>query len=439
VDWAERVEAMYQRKRGEVWWAFHDVPPSLREAMGLTRFAASLKTKDKATADSRAKLLWLHDWSKQIADAKRRKGAGVPDKDETEFYRSLIRNARTDDERNLLKQHVHDIARDRAERAAERAGVMDYHNPEFEEVAGVVEARRFAALATGAVVPTTEHVDEWIATINDRPKTKDMKRADVVRFAADFPYLSSIDRKAVQKWLVKKATEDKLTYKTLERILSFLRSYWRYLVNIEAVDEERRPFSDLTIPKVNVGTSYKPFTPSEVVRLLAAAEERGDSQLADLIRLAMWSGARIEELCALKVDRVTADSFTVDDSKTEAGVREVPIHPKLAPTLKRLVASSIDGYVLSGLGKNKYDDRSDAIGKRFGRMKAELKFGKALVFHSIRKTVVTQLENAGIGENTAADIVGHEKPRITYGLYSGGATLDVKREALEKLAYPIKD
>ena len=58
------------------------------------------------------------------------------------------------------------------------------------------------------------------------------------------------------------------------------------------------------------------------------------------------------------------------------------------------------------------------------------------LFHSIRKTVVTLLDNAGVSENVAADIVGHDKPRITYGLYSGAASLEVKRAALEKLRYP---
>ena len=43
------------------------------------------------------------------------------------------------------------------------------------------------------------------------------------------------------------------------------------------------------------------------------------------------------------------------------------------------------------------------------------------------------LENAGISENLAADIVGHEKPRITYGLYSGGASTDVKIKAIKKI------
>jgi hypothetical protein len=36
--------------------------------------------------------------------------------------------------------------------------------------------------------------------------------------------------------------------------------------------------------------------------------------------------------------------------------------------------------------------------------------------------------------NRTADTIGHDKPTMTYGLYSGGASLKVKREAIEKLA-----
>ena len=57
------------------------------------------------------------------------------------------------------------------------------------------------------------------------------------------------------------------------------------------------------------------------------------------------------------------------------------------------------------------------------------------MIHSLRKAIVTILENAGVSENVVADIVGHEKTTMTYGLYSGGVSLTVKREALAKLAY----
>ena len=107
----------------------------------------------------------------------------------------------------------------------------------------------------------------------------------------------------------------------------------------------------------------------------------------------------------------------------------------LIGVVERLKAESTDGYLMSGLKQNQYGDRADAVGKRFGRLKTNLGFTGVHVFHSIRKTVVTILENEGVTENVTADIVGHEKPRITYGLYSGGATLDVKREALNKVSY----
>ena len=42
------------------------------------------------------------------------------------------------------------------------------------------------------------------------------------------------------------------------------------------------------------------------------------------------------------------------------------------------------------------------------------------------------LGNAGVPENVVVDIVGHEKTTMTYGLYSGGVSLAVKREALPR-------
>ncbi len=51
--------------------------------------------------------------------------------------------------------------------------------------------------------------------------------------------------------------------------------------------------------------------------------------------------------------------------EADAAVREVPIHGKLAVSVKRLKKNSTDGYLLSGLTFNKYGDRSNAIGKRF--------------------------------------------------------------------------
>jgi integrase len=110
----------------------------------------------------------------------------------------------------------------------------------------------------------------------------------------------------------------------------------------------------------------------------------------------MYSGARRVELCSLKVEHVHGEYFEIVEAKTAAGVRQVPIHDALAPTMKRLVEASKDGFVPSGLRSDKHGNRSDGIGRRFGKLKTELGFGDRHVFHSIRGTVITMLERAEV-------------------------------------------
>jgi hypothetical protein len=129
------------------------------------------------------------------------------------------------------------------------------------------------------------------------------------------------------------------------------------------------------------------------------------------------------------------NSISIVDAKTESGKRIIPIHENILPKIKNLIDTSTDEYLISGLTFNQFKDRSNAVGKQFGRLKTKHGFDDLHVFHSIRKTVTTILENSGVSENIAADILGHEKPRITYGLYSGGTNLEVKREAINKISF----
>lgn len=103
--------------------------------------------------------------------------------------------------------------------------------------------------------------------------------------------------------------------------------------------------------------------------------------------------------------------------------------------MKRLTEKAGGSFLLEGSDEGAFGKRSDALGKRFGKLKTAMGFGAQHVFHSIRKTVVSQLEQAGVNENTTAEIVGHDKPRITYGLYSSGASIVQKADALAKVVY----
>ena len=48
-------------------------------------------------------------------------------------------------------------------------------------------------------------------------------------------------------------------------------------------------------------------------------------------------------------------------------------------------------------------------------------------------------ENSSIHENITANIVGHKKSTITYGLYLGGSSVDVMRQYIELIDYGFDD
>ena len=59
----------------------------------------------------------------------------------------------------------------------------------------------------------------------------------------------------------------------------------------------------------------------------------------------------------------------------------------------------------------------------------------AVVFHSLRNNFAQALENAGVSENLAQQIIGHKKQSLTFGLYSHGVDLGVLQEAVGKVTY----
>ena len=50
---------------------------------------------------------------------------------------------------------------------------------------------------------------------------------------------------------------------------------------------------------------------------------------------------------------------------------------------------------------------------------------------AIEPIILRIREIVKVGEGKAADILWHDKPRITYGLYSGGTSLEPKHKAIK--------
>ena len=236
-----------------------------------------------------------------------------------------------------------------------------------------------------------------------------------------------------------------LSSKTKKQHTWSASAYWKWACKHDVEWREQykgqpNPFADHDFPVIKgEAISWEAFSKKDVERLHALAVEKKDQPLADLIAIGAYSGARLEEIGRIHRDTITIKngvpvSFSITEAKSAAGIREVPFHPKIAGLVSSLLEASPDGFLLPG-GNNKYGNRLDALSKRFGRLKTQAGFDKQHVFHSIRKTTITLVHQAGADVAVMPGLFGHETGLITFDLYSKGPSLEQKAKVIALLDF----
>lgn len=309
-----------------------------------------------------------------------------------------------------------------------------------------------ADVITGHATPFLSHLEKWKPHAGLKPRPLDQAISSIKQFGqAVAKPIEQIGEDDVQRWietLINPAGMSGLSSKTVNRKLGEIRNYWRWMQLHRLLPKSHNPFDghrvrDPASRRKSRDEERQRFRTEDVVRCWQAAEAKGDLHLAAAIRIAAYSGARIEGVAQLRKDDIRDDPDTKIRymrmaDKTEAGDRYVPVHQRISGLIDRLKkAADEDGYLIHSNAENKYGERSQPIGKRFGRLKSELGFDHRYVFHSIRKTVTHLLETAECPPGVAKDIVGHAKTDLTFGIYSGETRMDHRAKWLSKaIRYP---
>lgn len=411
--------------RNGIWFAVLTIPVDCRKQLGKLRFVQSLKTSNEKTAKARVGF-YIDKWKAEIGAARGDDQALI---ELTKYWRTKLNE--------FGAPHEH----------PEFENMLDMSS-QVEDQFGGKKGMKFVAEASGAITPLAPLQKEWAASLvslNLKPKTIDQMVRDVTKLTGNFKSLGLLTPRGVKAWVDLMVLEDKATNSSLNRILKSCRSFWNYLQESGTVEHiAQDPFQGMskivnrTVKKNTL--SREDWSIDEVLLLHKTIEADGDVPLRDMFVIGAYTGCRINEICNLKLKDLNIEKkyFKVSISKTDAGVREVPIHNALIPIFTRLANGlEADDFLIPSPAKNKYDDRSAPLSKRFGYLKKDCGFtDRSKVFHSLRRTVSTLLENAGVSEGVAADIVGHKKKTMTYGLYSGGTSLENKLKALNKMKYP---
>lgn len=281
--------------------------------------------------------------------------------------------------------------------------------------------------------------------IKDRP-IREVRKAEAAGFMDELrrldpswarsPKAKKMDWKEIRKAF---GGNDKgLSASTLNRHVRTLQELWRWAEEREHCDG-RNPFSGLTV-KLKAGKNqlgYLPWTTEELNTLFDPPPARQD--VTEVMVVALHTGMRLNEIASLTLSQIKEEDgvhyIEVEDAKTEAGNRQVPIHSRIG-WLAELEGKPQDrvwpNFNQEGPSRNAGQDAS----KEFSRFKLAKGFGERKVFHSFRKNVTQIMERKGVSENEWAQVLGHERG-FTYSRYSPhGITLERKAELIGIIEYP---
>ncbi len=231
---------------------------------------------------------------------------------------------------------------------------------------------------------------------------------------------------------------------TVNRHMATLAALWSWAEE-RGHCEGRNPFQGhrrkLTNGRNKQG--YVAWQEDELRKLFNPLPKRED--LTEVMLVALYTGMRLNEIAALTCDRIKEEGgvrfIDVDDAKTPAGIRKVPLHPRLGWLFARARNSNGEGrvwpkFVPEGPGRKPGGD----AGKLFSAHKQRLGFAdRRKAFHSFRKNVVGQLERARVPQNEVAQLVGHEKQGLTFGVYGQQMSLERLAEIVALIEYPSAD
>lgn len=396
------------------------------------KLARSLNTSDFATAEVE-KLKWIYEW-KKLFSFYRSGGTGSMNTDQlTENYKERLA---AHDDSEIGRAIVSD-------QALRRDGDIS---------PAQLEARQTAwARSTGQLCSVLAHIDQFIDNYGYSPSVGlDARGFLKNRFGKKFEYFEWIEVHQLKEYVTVRMDgsdgDTPWARRSAQKYMSYAKQYWNWCIDRGLTQSLNLIVHDQILPRVNKTKSHRkagkdsnlPYTIAECWKLYDAAVDREWQDLADMIILGMYTGCRIGELAHMKLDAVGTDRFTVEDSKTDSGLRDIPIHKDIQQVVERLRQTSTDGYLISGLSdNNQIKDRGRGISSKYGRLKSSLGFPKKeKTFHSFRSTLATRFQSSGVDELFAARIIGHAAGNMTYGLYAGDIDWDKAEAAMAKISYP---
>ncbi len=290
-------------------------------------------------------------------------------------------------------------------------------------------------------ITITELIAEWLGSIKNQVKPCTYQKYECVCRNHIISDLGTIAVRYISRFTIMSFTErlleKNLSAKTVNDILIVLGLALKYVQETYSI----------TVPKINYVKEHQ-----KEMRVFSVQEQQVITeyllQQIDIhkfgVLLALYTGMRIGELCALRWDDITDEYIIINKTmmriKSEQGKTEVKIgSPKsessnrIIPTPKCLLPMINqfrgNGYVLSN-DKLKYTEPR-LMQIKFGKMIDECNIEKAN-FHALRHTFATRCIEAGVDVKTLSEFLGHSDVKTTLNRYVH-SSFELKQKSMEQL------
>lgn len=295
--------------------------------------------------------------------------------------------------------------------------------------------------------------DEWLASC----KTK-VKESTYIKYEAILRkhikckigdcYPRTLSESLIDMLTEELLFEDELSPKTVKDILIVLRSILKFA--------DKRypgifPRVDITYPK-DTAKEMRVMSKEEQARLVSYLLDDIDACKFGIL-LALLTGLRIGEVCALRWDSISLKDQTIsifetmqrikdmnEDSghktklligtpKSDKSRRVIPMSDEAVELCRRMNPNSPTAFILSGT--NEYVEPR-TLQYRMKKITKECGLD-GVHFHTLRHTFATRCVEAGFEIKSLSEVLGHANTTITLNRYVH-SSLELKRDNMNKLS-----
>ena len=201
-----------------------------------------------------------------------------------------------------------------------------------------------------------------------------------------------------------------LSYSSCKKVRSLISLLEKYASKIELTNKCYAPL--LSIGKNKAVRPHKPFSRQKINRLWQHVDEPG----VDTVLILLYTGMRVGEMLALQKGDVNMRQryIRITKSKTEAGIRIIPIHHRIMPLVEARMKSPGASLIANTNGHGYSYSQYCVLWRHVMHIiKAD-----GHTTHDCRHTVATLLDNASANEPAKRRILGHAGGDVTERVYT---------------------